>query len=143
MFFLSSILFFFHFIQDTVFVNQTLLSLRVDTFTENVLVKGYHRHFIRLKNREKIIITCSKTNPQMNGTIAAFVNTKLATQIKCLRYDRNLIATDDAFCQSKQFVAYLEADQSSFVDIWCRMLYDSYKQEAFADLFLSRLCKLF
>lgn len=115
------------------------MSLRLDTFNENVLVKGYQRHFIRLKNREKIIITCSKTNGEMNGTIMAFVNTKLATPSKCVHYDDNKIA-DDTFCQSKQFVAYLEADQSSFVEIWCRMLYDSYKQEAQANLFLSRLC---
>lgn len=120
-------------------MNESLVSLRLDTFNENVIVKGYYRHYIRLKNREKIIITCSKTDPQTNGTIMAFVNTKLATQTKCVHYHNNLI-DDDSFCQSKQFVAHLEADQSSFVEIWCRMLYDSYKQEAYANLFLSRLC---
>lgn len=117
------------------------MSLRLDTFAENVLVKGYHRTYIRLRNREKIIVTCSKSEPQQNGTLMAFVNTKLATQVKCLRFHRDFI-NDDNFCESKQFVAYVEADQSSFVDVWCRMLYDQYKSEAYAELFLSRLCMI-
>lgn len=121
-------------------MNESELSLRVDTFSENVLVKGYHRHYIRLRNRrEKIVITCTK-NVDVNGTIMAFVNTKLATQIKCLHYYNDLIG-DDNFCESKLYEAYLEPDQSSFVDIWCRMLSHSHKHDSYANLFLSRLCK--
>jgi hypothetical protein len=117
------------------------LSLRLDTFNENILLRGYanDENYIRVSQREQLIITCTKPYI-LNGTILAFVNTRLATTIKCLHYSNDLMIGDESFCQSKQFIFYIEPDQNTFVDIKCRLA-EIYLQDSLVNLFLLRLCK--
>lgn len=126
-------------------VNKGKLSLRLDTFNQNVIITGNKNnnnntinHYIRLKNRERLIITCS-INGSYNGTLFAFVNTKQATALKCLKYTSDLMVGDDNYCQSKQFAFYAEPDQSSFIDVWCRLT-ETLMHESNVNLFLLRLC---
>lgn len=104
-------------------------------------MRGYEdgENYIRVNQREQLVITCSKTFTQ-NGTILAFVNTKLATTIKCLHYSNDFMIGDESYCQSKQFIFYIEPDQNTFVDIKCRMA-EIYLQDSLVNLFLLRLCK--
>ena len=100
--------------------------MRLDTNSQNVIVRGKNGHnFIRLLNDEQIIVTCAKNNFR-NGTIVAYVNSKLAQPIQCTRYYKRFLVSDESSCQSKQYMAYLVNDRSSFVEISCRIMESIY-----------------
>lgn len=102
------------------------------------MVKGYINNYLRISQDENIIITCTKENDVVNGSMGAFVNTILSTTINCLHYYGNYIG-DDKYCMAKQFIYNLEPDRSSYLEVSCRFSESYY--ENFASLIFMRLCK--
>ena len=118
--------------------------MRIDTTTQNLIIEGRRgggQHFMRLYNEETLIITCTKQNFR-NGTLQAFANSKLLQPLHCTRYYKHFARSDENSCQSKQFIAYLSADRSSFVEIACRNMESVYYYDNLNVVF-TRICKFF
>lgn len=120
-------------------MNRSTLSLRLDTTSTNIIVKGYVYNYIKLDFRERLIITCSKSFGAVTGTLAAFVNTKAATEINCLNYYKDFIG-DENYCMSKQFSFFILPDYSSQYEISCR--YVESPEDDPPITVLTRLCKI-
>jgi hypothetical protein len=127
--------------KDTFCENRTRLGVKIDTITENLIVPGNSNgnHFMRLYSEETLIITCSKMSLR-NGTLQAFVNSKLIQPLHCTRYYKHFMISDENYCQSKQFITRLNADRSSFVEISCRIIESVYYYDTLSLIF-TKICE--
>ncbi len=89
-------------------------------------------------SNQQVTITCTKDVSLGNGTLTAYVNTKIAQPSYCLKYIENSDQNDDNNCLSEEFVFNLESDRSNYFEIWCK--FSSLSQNQIASLFLLRLC---
>jgi hypothetical protein len=125
-------------IQDSITQSNKHLSIKLDTTDQNIIVNSNSKNYIKLVNNQQVTITCTKDESLGNGTLTAYVNTKIAQPSYCLKYIENSDQNDDNNCLSEEFIFNLESDRSNYFEVWCK--FASLSQNEIASLFLLRLC---
>ena len=126
-------------ILDSIFRNGSKLSIQLDTSDQNIIVttsNQINQNYIRILKDEQITITCTKKDSYVNGSLNAFINTKMIQPSSCLAYLTG--SDDDNNCLSEEFNFKLERDRSSYYEIWCKFVSIAYNE--ISSLFLFRLC---
>ncbi len=118
-----------------------LLSVKLETSAPNAIIKSRDNNtsYIKLVSNQQVTITCTKDVSLGNGSLTAFVNTKMAQPSYCLNYIENSDQADDSNCLSEEFTFNLESDRSNYFEVWCQ--FTGLSRRETTSLFLLRLCK--